>query len=70
MECEKLQGFPVGHTCLCGHNQGRSVAPPGYMACSCPDGPRYRTLGNAVAVPVIAWIGRRLNLPESPLVDL
>ena len=30
-------------------------------ACRCADSPRYRALGNAVAVPVITWIGRRLR---------
>lgn len=30
------------------------------MTCTCPDAPRYRTLGNAVAVPVAEWIAQRL----------
>lgn len=42
LECERLQGFPDGHT--------NSQA----------DAPRYRQMGNAVPVPVIEWIGRRL----------
>ncbi len=43
IECERLQGFPDGHTDI-----GRA------------DGPRYKALGNSMAVPVIAWIGRRI----------
>jgi DNA (cytosine-5)-methyltransferase 1 len=54
LECERLQGFPDGWTCLCG------VTPYSTSTCKCKDSPRYRTLGNAVAVPVIAWIARRL----------
>jgi DNA (cytosine-5)-methyltransferase 1 len=57
-ECERLQGFPDGWTCLCGRNAGRSW--PEEHACRCPDGPRYRALGNAVAVPVAAWVLRRV----------
>ena len=45
-ECEALQGFPSGYTLL-----------PGRAA----DGPRYKALGNSWAVPVVAWIGRRIN---------
>lgn len=64
-ECERLQGFSWrdaaggwqdGHTCLCGRNRGRSA---GEEPCKCPDGPRYRALGNAVAVPCVEWILRR-----------
>lgn len=54
-ECERLQGFPDSWTCLCG------VEPYSTAACRCPDGPRYAALGNAVTVPVVAWIGRRLR---------
>jgi DNA (cytosine-5)-methyltransferase 1 len=45
-ECERLQGFPDGWTLL----------PDG----NTPDSPRYRALGNAVAVPVAEWIGWRI----------
>lgn len=47
-ECERLQGFPDDWTAL--DASGRPVA----------DAARYRAMGNAVAVPVVAWIGRRL----------
>lgn len=53
-ECERLQAFPDGHTCLCG------VQPYTTATCQCPDTPRYAGLGNAVTVSVIEWIGRRL----------
>lgn len=52
-ECERLQGFPDGWTCLCG--SGGDM-----FACKCPDGPRYRALGNAVTVNVAEWIARRI----------
>lgn len=51
-ECERLQGFPDGHTLI----PWRGKPPE-----SCPDGPRYKALGNSMAVPVMAWIGRRLD---------
>lgn len=48
-ECERLQGFPDGWTCLCDQSP-----------CKCPDGPRYKALGNAVTVNVIEYLGRRI----------
>ncbi len=48
VECEKLQGFPPGWT---------EVA---YRGKPAADGPRYRALGNAFAVPVVRWIARRI----------
>lgn len=48
-ECERLQGFPDGWTCLCTTD-----------VCTCPDGPRYAALGNAVTVNVAQWIGDRI----------
>jgi len=54
LECERLQGFPDGWTCLCGEGHR------GSQYCSCPDTPRYKALGNAVTVPVAEWIARRL----------
>lgn len=50
-ECERLQGFPDGWT----------KAPyRGKPAEACPDAPRYRALGNSMAVPVMRWIGGRI----------
>ena len=53
-ECERLQSFPDGWSCLCG------AAPYSTWDCRCPDGPRYAALGNAVTVNVVEWVGRRL----------
>lgn len=50
-ECERLQGFPDDHTLI--PWRGRPAA-------ECPDGPRYKAIGNSKAVPVVRWIGRRL----------
>jgi DNA (cytosine-5)-methyltransferase 1 len=43
-ECERLQGFPDDYTAI-----------P-----KAADGPRYKALGNSMAVPVMAWIGKRI----------
>jgi DNA (cytosine-5)-methyltransferase 1 len=51
VECERLQGFPDGYTAI----PWRGKAPEG-----CPDGPRYKALGNSMAVPVMRWIGERI----------
>lgn len=53
LECERLQGFPDGWTCLC-------PAGGDSMRCTCPDGPRYRALGNAVTMIVARWIFERM----------
>lgn len=54
-ECERLQGFPDGWTAI----QWR-----GKPAEECPDGPRYKALGNSMAVPVMRWIGERIEEAE------
>ena len=54
-ECERLQGFPDGWTCLC-----QPLEQYDANRCTCPDGARYKALGNAVTVNVIEWIGRRI----------
>jgi DNA (cytosine-5)-methyltransferase 1 len=54
VECERLQGFADGFTCVCG-------ADDTIDACRCPDSPRYRALGNAVCVPVARWLAARLS---------
>ena len=53
LECERLQGFPDGWTCLCGSPGGAS------LTCTCKDGPRYRAIGNAWTVTVGTWIAQR-----------
>lgn len=61
LECERLQGFPDGWTCLCQPLEAYADDPDEVaLRCSCPDSPRYRALGNAVTVNVIEWLGRRL----------
>jgi hypothetical protein len=52
-ECERLQGFPDDHTLIPWR---------GKMA---PDGPRYKALGNSMAVPVMRWIGERISQMNS-----
>ncbi len=59
LECERLQGFPDGWTCLCGEGHR------GSQFCSCADSPRYRQLGNAVTVPVAQWIAERIQDAEA-----
>lgn len=51
LECERLQGFPDEHTL---------IAWKGKPAEECPDGPRYKAIGNSMAVPVMRWIGERI----------
>lgn len=52
VECERLQGFPDGYT---------AIPWRGKPAEDCPDGPRYKALGNSWAVPVVRWIGERIE---------
>ncbi|SRR5579859_2528676 len=56
-ECERLQGFPDGFTLV--NYRGKPAA----------DGPRYRSLGNSMAVPVMRWIGERIALIESMTIE-
>lgn len=51
IECERLQGFPDNHT---------TIPWKGKDATDCPDGQRYKAIGNSMAVPVMAWIGKRI----------
>jgi DNA (cytosine-5)-methyltransferase 1 len=48
-ECERLQGFPDDYTLV--PHRGKPMA----------DGPRYKALGNSMAVPVMRWIGERIT---------
>lgn len=52
VECERLMGFPDGYTAIPWRKKPAS---------ECPDGPRYKALGNSWAVPVVAWIARRIH---------
>ena len=56
IECERLQGFPDGYTQIAWRNK----APE-----DCPDGPRYKAMGNSMAVPVMQWIGKRIQMMET-----
>ena len=55
-ECERLQGFPDDFTQIPWRNK---------PAEACPDGPRYKAMGNSMAVPVMRWIGERIQMVES-----
>lgn len=61
VECERLQAFPDGWTCLCQPLEAYAADPDeAALRCTCPDSPRYRALGNAVTVSVVEWLGLRL----------
>jgi DNA (cytosine-5)-methyltransferase 1 len=53
LECERLQGFPDDYTLV--PYRGKPAA----------DGPRYKALGNSMAVPVVRWIGERIARTET-----
>jgi DNA (cytosine-5)-methyltransferase 1 len=52
IECERLQGFPDNYTDIRLNDK------------QTPDGPRYKAMGNSMAVPVMNWIGRRIQMVE------
>ena len=54
-ECERLQGFPDDWT---------KVPYKGKPEDECPDTPRYKAIGNSMAVPVMRWIGERMQKAE------
>ena len=55
VECERLQGFPDDWT---------RIPYRGKPAEECPDGPRYKAIGNSFAVPVVRWIGERIAMAD------
>lgn len=77
VECERLQGMPDGWTDLTGWDFSDEDVAAVSAACGkttkqagslmrkwsrdCPDGPRYKATGNSMAVPVMAWLGRRIQ---------
>lgn len=84
VECERLQGFPDGHTDLTGANpdelfermvredmgeaERKRLRTKLRKWCgNCPDTPRYKACGNSMAVPVMRWIGERIERAEVPL---
>lgn len=58
IECERLQGFPDNYTRIAWRGKSHEF---------CPDSPRYRALGNSMAVPVMRWIGQRIEAVEAIL---
>ncbi len=52
-ECERLQGFPDNYTAVPHRNKPAA------------DGPRYKALGNSMAVPVMRWIGERIAMVDA-----
>ena len=50
VECERLQGFPDNYTKILWRGKTET-----------PDGPRYKALGNSMAVPVMKWIGEGID---------
>jgi site-specific DNA-cytosine methylase len=60
-ECEALQGFPRNHTRI----SWRGKSPE-----DCPDGPRYKAIGNSMATNCMHWIGRRIQLVDDLVTEL
>lgn len=60
VENERQMGFPDNYT---------QIAWRGKDAADCPDGPRYKAIGNSMAVPVMRWIGERIAA-AMPIVEL
>lgn len=52
VECERLQGFPDDWT---------KISYRGKSEDECPDSPRYKAIGNSWAVPVVRWLGERIQ---------
>ena len=52
LECERLQGFPDNYTQIEWNDKTKD---------QCPDTPRYKAIGNSMAVPVMRWIGERIE---------
>lgn len=60
-ECERLQGFPDDYTQI----SWRGKEPE-----DCPNGHRYKAMGNSMAVPVMKWIGERIQQVEKETKDV
>lgn len=86
VECERLQGFDDGHTDLAGEDPEEILARIPLpedgkkrkqvernvrkWCAKCPDGPRYKACGNSMAVPVIEWLGQRIEMVDELVIDL
>ena len=60
-ECEKLQGFEPGHT---------RIPWRGKPASECPDGARYKCIGNSMTTNVMKWIGQRIQMVDDLVATL
>jgi len=60
-ECERLQGFPDDWTKIPYRNKSED---------QCPDGNRYKACGNSMAVPVMRWIGERIEMVEQLIKEI
>jgi DNA (cytosine-5)-methyltransferase 1 len=60
-ECEKLQGFPSGWT---------RIPWRGKPASECPDGARYKCIGNSMTTNVMRWIGMRIQMVDALVATL
>ena len=60
VECERLMGFPDGWTLIPWRKK---------PADQCPDGPRYKALGNSMCTNVMAWIGERIDAVDKEISD-
>lgn len=58
MEAERLQGFPDGWTQV------------PYRGAPAADTPRFKALGNSMAVPVIRWLGERITMVDELSTEL
>ena len=58
VECERLMGFPDGHTLIKWKGKPES---------ECPDAPRYKACGNSMCVNVMAWLGHRIDEVEKQI---
>ena len=61
IECERLQGFPDDWT---------KVPYRGKPAEECPDAPRYKAIGNSMAVPVMRWLGKRIAMVDALIAEV
>ena len=61
IECERLQGFPDDYT---------QIPWRGKTAEECPDGVRYKALGNSMAVPVMKWIAMGIEAVTGVLSEV
>jgi DNA (cytosine-5)-methyltransferase 1 len=78
-ECERLQGFPDDYTLIPTHKRNWSAEEAEMRAYFkrtlqdlsdeeierlAADGPRYKAIGNSMAIPVMRWIGERIQAVE------